>query len=151
MKALFNIPIYALTESELNQRVEEYETSFRMRTGGKLDYSFFKMWPQRHWRYNHIVGYIFIYKDCDELFVELFLPVVKIEKYYWKSKKKKFMENQDLNDMHLYLPLYKSNADVVEDLDSIILEIKKRYLPRMYYVDKDAYDNIKSMVDYISM
>ena len=150
MKVIFEIPIYALTEKSLNHRVAEYEIRIKNELGDSLEYSFLRETPQRYWRYNHIVGYILIYKEKDDLYTELFLPEKKIKRYYWKSAKKKFIKNHFMNGTHIYLPLYDNN-DIISYIDELLIEIKKRNIPKSYYIDREAYDNIKYMIDFMSV
>ena len=154
MKKIFEIPIYALSRKELNKRVKNVKAGFIAKNNyipeeiAEDAYNNHLTLYKRNWDYNHIVGYIQVLKQGNDLKLELYLTVEPQNKYYWISNRKKFLRKQHLNGYRIYLGQYKNNNQVLEQLDSLVIDLQKNYIPSRFYVDTEAYDNTKEYIDY---
>lgn len=152
MKKIFEIPIYAFDKKELNRCIEKSrETFFRQFEYIEDKTSVEQAWkhhiyPQNNWDYNHLVGFIKIYKKQDDIFIDLFLSDIK--RYIWNTMKKKFVTNQFLNGMH-FRAAGLDNTDIRSELDKFLHEVIEHNIKnKSYYVDLAVYKNIKDMIDY---
>lgn len=154
MRKLFEIPIYALSRKELDKRIKKDRTAFITKNNhipediavDVFDNKFTLY--KRNWDYNHIVGYIQIFKQENNLKLELYLIVEPKSKYYWKSNRKKFLRKQFTNGCNIYLGQYENNIQVSKQLDCLLNDLKKNYIPSRYYIDTETYDNTKEYIDY---
>lgn len=154
MRKLFEIPIYALSRKELDKRIKKDRTAFITKNNhipediavDVFDNKFTLY--KRNWDYNHIVGYIQIFKQGNNLKLELYLIVEPQSKYYWKSNRKKFLRKQFTNGCNIYLGQYENNIQVSKKLDCLLNDLKKNYIPSRYYIDTETYDNTKEYIDY---
>lgn len=152
MKKIFEIPIYAFDEKELNKCIEKSRETFFKEYGYIEDKdSLEKAWknhiyPQNNWDYNHLVGFIKIYKNHDDIFLDLFLADIK--RYIWNTMKKKFVTNQFMNGMHFRMTGL-TNVEISKTIDELLHDLIEHNIKRKnFYVDLDAYRNIKGMIDY---
>lgn len=150
---IFEIPIYALSKETLSKRVEEYIEKLDMELGdipqkNKEKCIEIETFPNRAWEYNHIVGYITISIHKREIIFDIYLPYSKIEKYYWKSNRKKFIINTMLNGFHFLVNDKLSNSDIAKEITGYVNEIKKQHIPKGYYVDSEAFNALVYNVDF---
>ena len=79
MVKLFEIPIYGLSRETLRDRYEKYCDNFHQRYPDATVESSeicieLEKGSQRSWEYNHIVGYILIYFEFNDMCFKVFLP-----------------------------------------------------------------------------
>lgn len=157
MKKIFEIPIYAFSKKTFSKRLDtyrkrtlEYQRTYSSTDPIKSVYDIEITERNKSvWDYNHIIGYILIYKTENTIHLKLYLA--RIVRYFWKSNRKVVLRDELLNGYHIYLHKGYSNKEVLEDIDRMIDEIRKKNIPDKYYVDMDAYNNIKHMIDFFSL
>ena len=160
MKKLFEIPIYACSPSAFSIRVGKHKealSSEHLQPYRKIDDDqirqrlFYACHPFQLWDYNHIVGYIVMLSDGVDVFFELYLQAHGYHhksRYHWRSTQKWFLENQSVAGYHFRLE-EKDSSEAIRAkihlwLDGMIREL----VPSKYYVDRESFDNIDSIVDY---
>lgn len=157
MCKLFEIPIYALTKAELQKRYKKEENRLRremffVHDKFSADVAIAHLtYPQRVWEYNHIVGYIIIEYDNNSVKFTLRLPYSSINRYHWNSKKKIFLYDIHTNGTHFFINKEWNNQDIQQKIESMLESIITKHVPEKYYIDKQAYDNLKSNIDYLNV
>ena len=154
---LFEIPVYPFSQKELMNKVSSARAKFEIRMqnpvhpqseGHLKKVSAMHFYPCSLWDYNHIIGFIVVSKDCEDIIIDQYIPAQDIERYRWDSTKKKFLMNAQLSGNHFYIGNMKSGTQLREELqaylDSLITKIEKQG----YYVDREAFDAIDRFLDY---
>ena len=149
MKKIFEIPIYACDRDLLEKRVEKSRQTFFRKNKHVGIETVERAWkkyafPKNNWDYNHIVGFIKIYKKNDDLFLDLYMSD---KRYIWKSGKKIFLKNQFLNGTHFRMKGL-DNLEIQGKIDELLWKIIEHNVKKSYYVDLDVYTNLKDMIDY---
>lgn len=153
---LFEIPVYALTKEKLSVRVEEerqrIKNSFRENSAATEEFKQFCMgqfvYPECLWEYNHIVGYIVIRKEKRDMILEWYAELPRTTRYRWKSSKKKFLQNMQLNGYHFYIGNIKTGEELSDRLHDLVYGFSEELKKKRYYADLDAFDNLTPFVDY---
>ena len=121
-KKLFEIPIYAIRRSTLEKRVEKARASFEteyLNTHSSTDSNHcreclhYLLYPQCLWDYNHIIGYIAIETDGQDVLLEEYLPYKTVGRYHWNASKKHFVVNQMSPGMHF--PIWKKSSQEIKE------------------------------------
>ena len=153
---LHEIPIYALSKKELSKRYERFKESFQKSCLTIDDESFRKCidletFPQRCWKHNHVVGYIDIHLDRQDIVFEIYLPHPKNKRYNWRRSRKIYMHNIMANSTHFYVDSKMCNNDIQTKITEMLDWIIKDHIPSKYYVDRNAFDSVHSCIDYKSI
>lgn len=155
-KKLFEIPIYALSRSTLEKRVNYAEASFEkeyLKTNDNVDNEHFQkclqlaFFPKQLWDYNHIIGYIVIKTDEQDVLLEEYLPYKELERYHWDAEKKHFVVNQMSPGMHFSIG-EKPSQEIKENIQLFLNEFENRLKKRGYVLDREAFDNIAPYIDF---
>ena len=159
MNKLFDIPIYAIQKDVLDKRVnikkEKYIENYYKHNLQRDDNTLKKSlelitYPMCLWEYNHIIGYLQINVNSQDVIFELYLPMESPKRYYWNSKKKDFIVNQMSPNNHFYIG-NKSSEDIRNWITDYVEELCKRMKKRGYYVDLSAFDTVNKYIDYRSL
>lgn len=160
MKKLFEIPIYAFSPEMFKTKVTRYKQSLVEefhRKHNRIDNAEFREWmfclchPFQLWNYNHIVGYIVLLSDGVDVVFELYLQAHEKlfkSRYYWRSTRKWFLENQGINGFHFRIDENDSSDAIREKIYSWLEKLIKEYIPSKYYIDREAFDSIAPIIDY---
>lgn len=158
MNSLFEIPIYGLSPSALNNRFLARKKSIEIECADRnvspthaRDILELETYPCRMWQYNHIVGFIRISIDGQDMNYEVFLPVGQRERYRWLSSRKVFMYDIHANGTHFYLGNTKTNDIIQQRLVEMLHEVIKQHVPKRYYVDTSTFDSTYRHIDYMSI
>ena len=149
---LFEIPIYALTKEKLHERVEKHIVKLKNEHPDAPEETIkhvieLTTFPQRLWDYNHIVGYIVISKEDNDIVFDEYLPVETVQKYYWTSKQKRFIQNTGLVGTHFRISNMKTSEEIRNQIHEFLDERIKK-LKKGYYVDREAFDAADALLDY---
>ena len=136
---LFEIPVYALSRNELKKRVEKYESKFYDNNIRKMIMNNV-IYPKSVWDYNHIVGFIVICYQNQDIFLKWYTDL-RAKKYHWNSNRKNFFQNYFIHGYRYNTEKY-SKIEIIKKLREGIDEIAAE---RGYYVDLEAFDN---MINY---
>jgi len=156
MIILHEIPIYALSEKVLSKRYTHFKDNF-CKTHTATDEDAFQRcvaieaFPQCSWKHNHIVGYIDIVFDKQDISFEIYLPRPKIKKYSWRSKQKICVCNISANGAHFYVNTKMRNVDIQTKMSKMLDWMISDHIPSRFYVDKDAFDTVHRYIDYKSI
>lgn len=142
---LFELPIYGINESKLKQKVEEFSSRFPAIVRDAC----MTIYPQRTWRYNHIVGYIRIYIAKNDCWFDLYLPV-NMEKYRWDGFRKVVLCRSYVSDSHFRLDVIDSNEMFTEMVESK-LDYLESILRKTWYLDKRTYNSLNDKIDYMKI
>lgn len=152
---LFEIPVYALPEEVLEKRVNTAFGKFLMNHNytGKSDTELKQLfdrtaYPARLWEYNHIIGYIVISKSGDDMILDWYAPLPTVQKYYWNSGKKHYIQDTHLNGYHFYTGNMKTGVQLQQRLLEFITGFEKDLKKRGYFVDLESFSNIDRLLDY---
>lgn len=161
---IFEIPIYAFNRITFQKRVDEWRIRHHF---NNREFDYVKK-NQKQYEYNHIVGFIQIWLDRDEILGDVYLPCTKSElgvtidghllddtklkrRYVWYTTNKVFLIKQGVNGTHFRIAELHSNSEVVANLDSLmtqLIESVKEY-NKLYYIDLEAFNAVKDNVDYL--
>ena len=158
MKSLFEIPIYGISPSNLWKRFSERKEAIEAECADRnVDSNhvntllMIETYPYRLWQYNHIVGYIRISTDGQDMNFDVFLPVGQRQRYRWISKRKVFVYDIHANGTHFYLGDMKTNDKIQQRLAEMLRGIIKYHVPKRYYVDTSTFDSTYRYIDYMSI
>ncbi len=151
---LFEIPVYALSKSVLEKRVQQKtdeikNTKFSQQTpedhlNQLLDRV---MFPQRLWEYNHIIGYIVITKRGQDINLDWYTVFPSLQRYHWDSRQKHYMQNMHVNGQHFFIGNLESGEQLKGKMYELVVNFAKT-LKKNYYVDMEAFNNISSILNY---
>lgn len=147
---LFTIPVYALSKERLHDKVDkEIDKVIRLAKGldddtqrRLIDHCTF---PYRCWKYNHIIAYIEIFANLNDVYFNLYLPYEK-KKYYWKSTKKTLLVNVGFDHDHFRVYDEDSNELIIEKI-RLRLKDKERMFPKNWYIDYESFELYAKYLD----
>ena len=152
---LFEIPVYAMSKETLAKRVEQKSLKIRSENAGrKITEEHIKQiialetFPQSLWEYNHIIGYIVISKDRNDMALDWYAPIPGIQKYYWTSHTKYYVQNTQLNGCHFYIGNISSGEQLKEKLKALVTGYAEELKKVGYYADLEAFSNIVELLNY---
>ena len=149
-KKLFEIPVYALTEEELVKRVNRYKDRLFKNEYAvtSVNYDLLKaICKGLHlWKYNHIVGYIVVIKEGNDIVFELYKT--ECQKYYWSSSVKKAIYNNMITGYHFRLTDGITNDDIIEKILDYCRDIKERFFGNVAYLDTELFDLYSNCIDF---
>ncbi|MBR2869688.1 MAG: hypothetical protein IKB88_11590 [Clostridia bacterium] len=156
MVKLFEIPIYALSKGSLSKRynrtVEKIKNKYPEADQESLSKTVeFLTYPQRLWEHNHVVGYIDIISEKQDIVFEIYLPYPKVERYHWNSKNRIFLYNVMANGTRFYVDKNISNSEIQTKIFEMLDWIIKDLIPKRYYVDRATFDAVNMHVDYLGI
>ena len=157
---LFEIPIYAYSPEkfkEITDRYIENQNREYLENHVKVDKqhmdacAYLACFPYRVWDYNHIVGYISISIEKFDIIFDLYLQAVwegHKSRYIWRSKQKWFLVNQQITGYHFRIKQTDTNEEISIKIKEMLDGLVKDFLPEKYYIDRESFDTVNSMVDY---
>ena len=160
MNKLFEIPIYPFSPEVFKKRVTKYresETSKYKKTHSEVEETRMRQllyticYPYQIWDYNHIVGFIAIESDYADVFFELFLQAQGDRHkscYHWKSNNKWFLERQSISGYHFHINDNDSSEEIRVKIHFWLNSLIEKHVPSKFYVDRQSFDTIDSMIDY---
>lgn len=160
---LFEIPIYAYSPEGLQKKVSEYKEKHKESyevSHEKIDQQHmnacanFACSPYQTWQYNHIVGYIVIVSEKNDIVFELYLQTHSSNyksRYIWRSNQKWFLCNQNILGYHFMIKPTDTNDIIKKRVFSFLEGIIKEFIPSKYYVDREAFENINKLINYESL
>lgn len=158
MKKLFELPIYALSESALKKRSREYSLRFRENLSRydsseeNIDYCIDRQtFPQRIWDFNHIIGFIVISATSQDVLFDVFLPYPEKKRYRWLAYKKVFLHNIMANGTHFYVDTKYENDYIYKRTLDMLDFVIECHIPPRYYVDRTTFDNTSAYTDFKSI
>ena len=107
--------------------------------------------PERVWQYNHIVCYVVIGYEFGDISFKLYLPTPQKQRYMWRTSKKTFLYDVHSNGTHFRVNESMCNEDIQYEIADMLDSIIKEQVPKKYYVDRQAFDNINSKIDYLKI
>ena len=153
MIKLHEIPLYALSVEQLTSRYERFKENF-WKNCSQLDQETFQKcvehetFPQRCWTHNHIVGYIDILLDMQDIVFEIYLPHPQFKRYDWRRSRKIYMRNIMANGTHFRIESRMKNSDIQTQIFEMLDGIIKNHIHSKYYVDRNVFDMIHYHIDY---
>jgi len=157
MKTLFEIPIYAIKRDVLHSRVEKTKEKHikecvechHLKPDSDEIHRSLEMltYPMCVWEYNHIIGYLRISIDAQDVLFDTYLPMNQVERYHWDSKVKHFVVNQMEPNNHFYIG-NKSSNEIRDRITDYLNDYCKRMDKRGYQVDLDAFNTLHKYIDY---
>ncbi len=153
MKKIFEIPIYAISRETLKKRVDKDKTIFIKKHQYCPDEKLLIAYDnlllgKKTWEYNHIIGYLVIAKRDSDIIFLLYKPLKPIKRYFWKTEKKSILINQVLNGYHFSMRQYKSNREIILEINNLIKGIIKNHLSKNEILDMEIYNNLKGSIDF---
>lgn len=158
---LFDIPVYGLNKQVLKKRIdtitERIKEDCRTRNAPEdtqLALIELQTYPMRNWEYNHIVGFIQISIDKQDILFSIYLPYEyegHTPKYLWWAHKKHFVRESGISGLHFWLGNMKTNEEICKRTVEMLHGIISEHIPKRYFVDTQAFDAINNHIDYISL
>lgn len=152
---IFEIPVYALSPEQLNDRFERKKKALSEECTNKdcpttitslaIENETF---PQRLWRYNHIVAYIAIHKNNDDIEFRQFLPHKPTKRYLWTSSKKYFLRDNLATGYHFRITADMTATAIRAKIHDYLDVISKPLYAKGWYIDREAFDTIDRIIDY---
>ena len=152
MIKLFEIPIYAISRNKLNKKYQTFRNNFKSKYPYLSSKTFercieLETYPQRCWEYNHLIGYILIYYEFNDIYFNVYLPY-KIRRYYWRSYRKIYVRDIMANSTHFRIDDITKNKEKQKDLIEMLDVVIKDHIPKEFYVDRETFDNTYSFINY---
>lgn len=153
MIKLIEIPVYALSRKTLLERYERFVNEFK-RTYPQADDQTAEIciermaFPQRAWEHNHIVGYIDVFFDKQDVVFEIYLPHPERKRYHWRGSRKTHISNISALDNHFFIKKEMTSADIQREISKKLDWIIQDYIPNKYYVNREGFDTINAYIDY---
>ena len=154
-KALFEIPIYTMSEDVFKKRWNEKKEKLynEFIAHGHSDESAKQgvgacFYPRWLWKYNQIIGYIRVSVTATDVIFDVFCSMDK--KYYIDSKQKHFIEDWNCNGTHFYA-IDKSEATIKQEIRSWLKSIETEHLHGRFYVDYSTFNNIFGFISIKSI
>lgn len=69
----------------------------------------------------------------------------------WRTSKKIFLYDIHSNGTHFRIDESMSSQDIQHEIMDMLNSIIKEHVPKNYYVDRQAFDNINSKIDYLEI
>lgn len=69
----------------------------------------------------------------------------------WRTSKKTFLYDVHSNGTHFRVNESMCNEDIQYEIADMLDSIIKEQVPKKYYVDRQAFDNINSKIDYLKI
>ena len=156
MKKLFDIPVYALDEKTLGQRVDIKIKRIEKNTPNAESDVLERLveretFPMRNWDYNHVIGYVQLSLTKQEIVATVFMPMPAPSRYYWDSEKKYFVRNLFANGTHVYIGDMKTNKALQVAAAELLEQVIKDHLHGRFYADRAAFDAINGHIDYLNL
>lgn len=160
MSKLFEIPIYAFSKETHRKEVEKYKQSLRLKYTSKSRFGTAKdmnKWlylvchPYQLWEFNHIVGFIVISFDRNNILFDLYLQAYgqhHKSKYYWRSNQKWLLENMRVGGWHFRVEKKHTSEEIRRSIHARLNGMIKELIPSKYYVDLEAFKTVDQMIDY---
>ena len=157
---IYEIPVYAMNPDVFKVKVEEAKEKERNKyiqthdgcTDKDIrDYLYLVFQPFQLYDYNHIVGYIVISIEGDDVDFKVYLQTegrMKKSRYVWYTSKKWFLDYHIYANPHFRVPANMDNDTIRGEIHKYLDEIIESICTKDYYVDRSAFDNIDSTVDY---
>lgn len=148
------IPIYAMSEKTFCEKWKNYKIRCidDFQQGGhskeEAEKGFNKIYyPQTVWKYNQIIGYIEILVSKQDVIFEKYFCLKK-EKYYFKTTKKCFIEQNYQTGNHFYAANI-SNQQIIDKIRKWLeTEISNN---KIRYYDLSEFNNIVEYLDIKSI
>lgn len=141
-KAIFEIPIYSMTNDEYKKRCFKYIDKIASTTTND-NYNFFhqhlelQYYKKRPWKYNQIIGYIVVsYKDSSIWFDEYCTLDKKIHAI---GDNKHIIDNLDLNGYHFYINGNMKNDAIKKAILKWIEIIERDSIKKPLFLDKSVF------------
>lgn len=162
MNRIIEIPIYALDEKTLFKRYTVAEEKCRKELIDTIDATEeqirrcleIEYYPQRLWQYNHIVGYILIAIDSDDLLMNVY-KIEQAEKthYFFSSHVKQFLVDVSPGGYHINLYKATSNEEIRQIVAKWIQSAcnDTNLIPKRWFVDRDKFDLVNPHLDYLGI
>lgn len=153
---LFEIPVYGLSRNVLKKRVEQRRTKLINASclseedlKNEITLCGLSAFPKDQWDYNHIVGYIVIYHEGNNIRLNWY-TAIEAKAYHWSSDNKKFFALSRPSGFHSYIGNIKTGDElrswIHELLSRFIRDLKMKH--RGYFVDLEAFHNLDTLIDY---
>ena len=75
----------------------------------------------------------------------------KKQRYIRRTSKKTFLYDIHSNGAHFRVDGTMSSKDIQHEIMDMLNSIIKEHVPKKYYVDRQAFDNINSKIDYLEI
>ena len=82
---------------------------------------------------------------------KVYLPTQQKQRYMWRTSKKTFLYDIHSNGTHFRVNESMSSQDIQCEIADMLNSIIKEQVPKKYYVDRQAFDNINSKIDYLKV
>ena len=152
---LFEIPVYAISKKKLEKRVEQARQKTRNSfIGQNASEDHIKqcveqtVFPQCLWDYNHIIGYIVVIKQKNDIVLNWYAPLPSIQRYRWRTQRKLYLQNTHLNGYHFYLGNLHTGEQLRTKLNDMIEGYANELKKRKYYADLEVFKNLDSLLNY---
>lgn len=158
MKVLFEIPIYGVSPKTLWERFSARKKEIEFNCAQRqlelthtTEILTLETYPYRLWQYNHIVGYIRVSINVQDMNYDVYLPVGQRKRYRWNSHRKVFLYDIHANGTHFYLGNMKTNFEIQQQLADMLHGVIRDHIPKRYYVDTSVFDATYQHIDYLSI
>jgi hypothetical protein len=104
--------------------------------------------PYCLWQYNNIMGYIKISASKSDIFFDIYKS--SCQKYSYKSKRKKFIQNIYANGLHFYVS-NMSNNEITAMILEYLQDIQKNHFSKNRFIDYSIFNNIINFIDIVGI
>ena len=129
-------------DKEIKKRIKEFvDNGHTSSEASKIINQIY--YPKTLWKYNQIIGYITISISKQDVIFDLYKSINK--RYIYKSSKKHFIINQNLNGVHFNI-VDRDNIFIKSKIKEFLELIYKTSLSK-YYLDYTTFNNTIDFLD----
>lgn len=146
-KTLFEIPIYAMSEKEFNNRWDKKKSKFMIsgHTEKSAEMCIKSIYfPGTIWKYNQIVGFIIVSVTRQDVIFEIFCSMDK--KFHADSKTKHFIQYFSSLANH-FSACNKTEEFIKQKIIEMLKRIEKYDINHKFYIDYSTFNNIFNFVN----
>lgn len=155
---LFEIPVYALSPEQLETYVAKRTQTITDECACKQcpdqiirQAIYRETFPQRSWAYNHIVGYIRISIEHNDVIFRAYESVKDVTHYRWTTDRKWLLRDSLATGYHFRLATDMTTEKIRERIHDYLDDISWRYTAKGLYVDREAFDMADKVMDYAGL
>ena len=156
MRRLIEIPVYAYSKEELQRRINIKYEKIRNKYLEKnlsIDEKHLRQLqilqssPYSYWEYNHIVRYLIIGVEKQDLIIEEYVPHESRKWFKWDSPRKVFLVNNHTPGLHFRMQGLL-NEVIAEKTRQLVIQKTEEYVEKGFFVDLECFNNVYENIDY---
>jgi len=147
---IFTVPVYAFNQVALDKKADKEKKKVLQRAEGLDDDTQRRLidictYPYRCWKFNHIVAYIEVFANLNDVYFNLYMPY-KMKRYHWNSSRKTWLAYLGYDHNHFRVYDEDSNELIIEKIRVRLKETEKLF-PKNWFVDYESFETYTKYLD----